>query len=64
MVKNLPAPQEAQVFLWGDPMGKGMATQPRILAWRIAWAEEPGGLPSTGSQRVGHDWATNTFMFT
>ena len=35
-----------------------MASHPSILAWRIPWTEEPGGLQSTGSQRVGHDWAT------
>ena len=35
-----------------------MATHSSILAWRIPWTEEPGGLLSTGSQRVGHDWAT------
>ena len=34
-----------------------MATHSRIHAWRILWTEEPGGLPSTGSQRVGHDWS-------
>ena len=37
---------------------KGMATPSRILAWRIPWTEEPGGLQSMGSQRVGHNWAT------
>ena len=37
-----------------------MATHSSILAWRIPWAEEPGRLQSLGSQRVGHDWATNT----
>ena len=37
-----------------------MATQSSILAWRIPWTEEPGKLQSMGSQRVGHDWATNT----
>ena len=42
---------------------KEMATHPCILAWRIPWTEEPGGLPSMGSQRVGHDWATNPFTF-
>ena len=36
-----------------------MATHSSILAWRIPWTEEPGGLQSTGSQRVGHDWATS-----
>ena len=38
-----------------------MATHSSILAWRIPWTEEPGGLQSTGSQRVGHDWVTDTF---
>ena len=45
---------------WEDPMEKGMATHSSILAWEIPWTEEPGGLPSTGSQRIGHDWATLT----
>ena len=40
-----------------------MATHSSILTWRIPWTEEPGGLQSTGSQRVGHYWATNTFTF-
>ena len=38
-----------------------MATQSCILAWRIPWTEKPGGLQSMGSQRVGHNWVTNTF---
>ena len=38
-----------------DPLEKEMATHSSILAWRILWKEEPGGLQSTGSQRVGHD---------
>ena len=37
-----------------------MATHSSILAWRIPWTEEPGGLQSMESQRVGHDWAMNT----
>ena len=41
-----------------------MATHSSILAWRISWTEEPGGLQSMGSQRVGHDWATNTYLLT
>ena len=41
------------------PLEKEMATHSSILAWRIPWTEEPGGLQSTGSQRVGHDWATS-----
>ena len=44
-----------------DPLEKGMATHSSILAWRIPWTEEPGGLQSMGSQRVVHDWMTNTF---
>jgi len=38
-----------------DPLEKEMATHPIILAWKIPWAEEPGGLPSMGQQRVEHD---------
>ena len=55
--KNLPAMQETQVrsLGWEDPLEKGMATYSRILAWRIPWTEEPGGLQSMGSQRVRHD---------
>ena len=57
MVKNLPAMQENQVQSLGqeDPLEKGMATHSSILAWRVPWTEEPGGLQSMGSQRVGHD---------
>ena len=57
MVKNLPAMQETQVFSLGqeDPLEKGMATHSSILAWRIPWTEEPHGLQSMGSERVGHD---------
>ena len=43
---------------------KEMATHSRILAWKIPWTEEPGGLQSMRSQRVGHYWVTNTFTFT
>ena len=55
-VKNLSAMWEIQVQSLGleDPLEKGMATPSSILAWRIPWAEEPGGLQSVGSQRVGH----------
>ena len=51
-VKNLPAMQETWVQSLGckDPLKKGMATPSSILAWRIPWTEEPGGLRSTGSQ--------------
>ena len=41
-----------------DPLEEGMATHSSILAWGILWTEEPGGLQSMGSQRVGHDWMT------
>ena len=56
-IKNLPAMQETQVPSLGreDSLEKGMATHSSILAWRIPWTEEPGGLQSVGSQRVGHD---------
>ena len=37
-----------------------MATHSSVLAWEVLWTEEPGGLQSMGSQRVGHDWVTNT----
>ena len=57
LVKNLPATQETQVQSLGqeDLLEKGMATHSSILAWRITWTEEPGGLLSMGLQRVGHD---------
>ena len=56
-VKNLPAVQKTSVqsLGWEDPLEKGMATQSSILAWRIQWTEEPGGLLSVGSQKVGHN---------
>ena len=38
-----------------DPLEEGMATHPSVLAWRIPWTQEPGGLPSMGQHRVGHD---------
>ena len=57
----LPAMWETWVWSlgWEDPLEKEMATHSSILAWRIPWTEEPGGLQSTGSQRVGHNWATS-----
>ena len=45
------------------PLEKGMAAHSSLLAWRISWTEEPGGLQSMGSQRVRHSWATHTFTF-
>ena len=57
MYKNLPAIQETQVqsLGWEDPLEKGMAIHSSILAWRIPWTEEAGGLQSMGSYKVGHD---------
>ena len=49
---------------WKDPLEEDMATQSSILAWRIPWSEEPGGLWSVGSQRVGHDWSNLARMHT
>ena len=62
VVKNSPAIWETWVrsLSQEDLLEAGMATHSSILAWRIPWAEEPGELQSLGSQRVGHDWATNT----
>ena len=56
MVKRLPTMQETWVrFLGGeDPLEKEMATYSSTLAWKIPWTEEPGGLQSMGSQRVGY----------
>ena len=53
-VKNLPEMQETQVQFLGreDPLEKEMAIQSSILAWKISWTEEPGGLQSTGSQEL------------
>ena len=55
-VKNPPAMQELQAVLLGreDPL-EGMATYSNILAWRIPWTEEPGGIQSIASQRVEHN---------
>ena len=56
-LKRLPAMWETWVLSLGqeDPLEKDMATHSSILAWRIPWTEERGGLQSTGSQRVGQD---------
>ena len=63
-VKNSSAMQEMQAQSLGqeDPLEKGMVTHSSILAWRIPWTEEPGGLQSMGSQRVGQVWATEHNM--
>ena len=57
MTKRLPAVQETWVQCLGqeDLLEKEMATHSSILAWKIPWMEEPGGLQSMGSQRFGHD---------
>ena len=55
--KNPPAMQETwvQSLGWEDPLEEQMGTHSSILAWEIPWTEEPGGLQSMGSQRVGHN---------
>ena len=60
-LKHLPAMWETWVrsLGWENPLEKEMATHSSTLAWWIPWTEEPGGLQSTGSQRVGHDWETS-----
>ena len=57
MVKNLPAMRETWVrsLGWEGPLKKEKAIHSSILAWRIPWTEEPGGLQSMGLQRVGRD---------
>ena len=57
MVKNLPAMWKTSVgYLgWEHPLGDEMATHSSILAWKIPWTEEPGGLQSIGFQRISHD---------
>ena len=62
VVKNLPAMQEtqAQSLSQDDPLEEGIGNPLSVLAWRIPWTEEPGGLQSMGLQRVGHDKVTNT----
>ena len=65
VVKNLLAMQETQetqeMQVWSlgreDPLEEGITTHSSILAWEIPWTEEPDGLQSMGSQRVGHDWS-------
>ena len=56
-LKHLLAMQETWVLPlgWEDPLEKERATHSSILAWRVPWMEEPGGLQSMGSQRVGHN---------
>ena len=63
MVKNLPAMQETWVLSLGqeDPLEKEVATHSSILAWRIPWTEEPGGLQSMRSQESDTSEQLNTF---
>ena len=63
MLKNLPAMLEIQVWSlgWEDPLEKRTAAHSSILAWRIPWTEEPGGLQSMGLQRVRHNSLTELF---
>ena len=66
-LKNLPAMQETQVqsLGWEDPLEKGMPTHSSILAWRIPWTEGAWWVTvhsPWGSQRVRHDWVTNTLV--
>ena len=60
-LKHLPSMRETQVRSLGreDPLEKEMVTHSSILAWRIQWTEKPGGLQSTGWQRVRYNWATS-----
>ena len=53
----MPEAQELwnRSLCWEDPLEEGMATHSGILAWKIPWTEEPGGLQSKGLQRAGHD---------
>ena len=60
MVKTPPANtgdtrDVGSILGWEDPLEQGMTTHSSIVAWRVPWTEEPGGLQSTGSQREGHD---------
>ena len=65
LVKNLPVMRDTwvQSLGWEDTLGKGMATHPSILGWRITGTEEPGRLQSMRLKRVGHSWAPSTFTF-
>ena len=68
VVKNPFAGQEmqetqVQSLGWEDPPEEKMATQSTVLAWRIPWTEEPGGLQSMGLQRAVYDWVTEHQLF-
>ena len=57
----MPMQETQETWIWSlgqeDPLEEEMATHSSVLAWRIPWSEEPGGLQSMGSQRIGHGWA-------
>ena len=65
-VKNLPAMWDTWVWSLDqeDPLEKEMATHSSLLPWRAPWTEEPGGLQSMGSQRVGHSWSDRAQLHT
>ena len=65
-IKNWPTIQETRFWSLGqeDPLEKEMATHSSTVVWKIPWMEEHGRVQSTGSQRVGHDWATSLSFFT
>ena len=66
LVSHLPRPHPPGPVWWSlrQPLEKTMAPHSSTLAWKIPWMEEPGGLQSMGSLRVGHDWATSVWLFT
>ena len=69
VVKNSPA-NAGDIEMWvqslgqEDPLEEEMATYSSTLAWKIPWMQEPGGLQSMGSRRVGHDWVISLSLFT
>ena len=66
MVKNLPAMQEMRAWSQGQEnhLEKRIALNSSILAWRISWPEDPGGLQFLGLQRVGHEWVKDIHVWT
>ena len=61
LVKNLPAiAGDIRSLGWEDPLEEGTAIHSSVLAWRIPWKDEPGGLQFKGLHRVGHDWSDLT----
>ena len=67
ILETLSWPHITEYFIWGrlgEWLEKAMAPHSSTLAWKIPWTEEPGGLQSMGSLRVGHNWATSLSLFT